>query len=265
MSSKIDIEGYIDGSSIDRRLKGRFALVTGGSRGIGAASATALARAGCDVAIGYHTREAQAEAIVQEIEASGSRCRKFGCDLADDDQLVDFVRRIQDWGGPVDILLNNAGQIVRPGDWRSTQRSDLNRTLAVNLSSVVQLIQLLAPSMAVRGWGRIINMTSTYATTGAAAVLAYTSAKAGLVPLTYALARELGPSGVTVNAIAPGNILTDMTEAAGREFMETVASATPLKRLGRPEEIGEAVVFLASSEFITGHVLVVDGGHLLNM
>jgi NAD(P)-dependent dehydrogenase (short-subunit alcohol dehydrogenase family) len=162
-------------------------------------------------------------------------------------------------------LVNNAGDILRPGAWDEQSDEDLERTIYMHLVGPIRLIRGLAPKMAEDGYGRIINIASTYGITGAAAVLSYTAAKAGLISVTYSMARELGSSGITVNAIAPGNFDTAMTESAGPDMKEWAISTTPLARLGEPSEVAHAMRYLLDAEFVTGTVLVVDGGQLLNV
>jgi 3-oxoacyl-[acyl-carrier protein] reductase len=176
-----------------------------------------------------------------------------------------MVASVEKTLGAIDILVNNAGVIVRPGAWDALKGTDLARTIDVNLKGAIHCIQRVTPGMITRNRGRIINLSTTYAATGPAPVLAYTAAKAGINTVTYGMARELGKHGITVNAVAPGNIDTDMTRAAGESATQWAISTTPLGRLGTPQEVAEAVVFLARAEFITGHILAVDGGQLLNM
>ena len=249
----------------EQKLKGKVALVTGASRGLGAAIAIALAKDGCAVAVNYKERQQKAAQVVSQIEALGVRARAFCCDVTKAGEVTALRHAIEEWAGPVDVLVNNAGFIERPGDWLSLDPEGIKSTIDANLTSVLYTMKEFAPSMGERGFGRIVNITSTYALTGAASVLAYTAAKAAVIPITYAMARELGSKGVTVNAVAPGNIDTDMSTEAGPEFIQWVKDTAPLGRLGKPEEIGEAVSFLVKADYISGHVLVVDGGHLLNM
>lgn len=246
-------------------LAKKVAFVTGASRGLGRATAIALAKAGADVLVGYYQSQDKAREVVELIRMIGRKSEAIQVDISDAKQVKNAATYIFRKYERVDILVNNAGVIIRPGDWRSLRGEALDRTIGVNLKGTIYCIQEFAPKMIENGWGRIINFTSTYAITGAAAVLAYTAAKAGVISITYAMARELGPHGITVNAIAPGNFDTDMARGAGEAVNKWAISTTPLGRLGKPEEIGEAVVFLVNAEFITGHILVVDGGHILNM
>lgn len=246
-------------------LNGKIALVTGSSRGLGRATAIALAGDGADVLVNYRTAADKAAEVVSTIRQMGRRAAAFKADVADPESVLEMADRVLTEYGCLDILVNNAGTIVRPAGWDVLRGANLDRTIDVNLKSTILCLQAFVPHMVERRFGRIVNVTSTYAMTGAAAVMAYTAAKAGIIALTYAMARELGQYGITVNAVAPGNFDTDLAKESGEAVNRWAVSTTPMGRLGRPEEIGEAVVYIVKSEFVTGHVLVVDGGHILNM
>ena len=246
-------------------IKGKVALITGASRGLGRASALALAKEGANVVVNYLEQRDKAEGVVKLIREMGNKAIAVQADVSKSKDIIRMSKQVFDEFGQVDILLNNAGIIARPADWLNITDEELDRTIGVHLKGSINCIKAFAPSMIKNKIGRIINITSTYAITGASAVVGYTSAKAGIISLTYGMAKELGSSGITVNAIAPGNFDTDMTQSAGQGTIDWAVSTTPLGRLGRPEEIGEAVVYLVKSDFITGHVLVVDGGQLLNI
>lgn len=240
-------------------------MVTGSSRGIGRSTALALANAGADIAVNYLRSAEEAGEVVAEIRALGRRCEAFSADVADAEAIRELVTSVESSLGPISILVNNAGTISRPGSWSEQSDQDSLHEVRTHLLGPMTAIKAVAPGMVARKSGRIINISSTYGLTGAAAVLAYTSAKAALVSLTQAMARELGPHGITVNCVAPGNIDTAMTRSAGEGVIQWVIDTTPVGRLGTPEEIADAIMFLLRSDFITGHTLVVDGGQILNM
>lgn len=246
-------------------IKNKLALVTGSSRGLGKATALALAEAGADVIVNYVESKKEAEVVASMVRNHGRRSEAIQADVSKSQDVNKMATYIFDEYGPVDILVNNAGAIIRPGMWDVLKGEDFDLTFDLNLKGTIYCIQEFAPKMIDQRSGSIVNVTSTYAMTGAAAVLAYTSAKAGLISVTKSMARELGPHGITVNCVAPGNFDTDMATEAGDAINEWAISTTPLGRLGKPEEIGEAVVFLISSNFITGQTLIVDGGQILNM
>ncbi|MDW6058882.1 SDR family oxidoreductase [Streptomyces sp. FXJ1.4098] len=246
-------------------LKGRTALITGGARGIGQATAKRLALAGADIVITYFQNSAAAADVVEEIKALGRMAHAIKCDAAEPDEVRETGAEIEREIGPVDILINNAGEISRPSDWSGQSDDDIRRAVDVNLLSVIYAIRTFAPVMAERGWGRIVNLTTTYSFNGGAAVLAYTAAKAGVNAVTTAMAAELGGQGVLVNAVAPGNIDTEMTRAAGSAVVDWAVQTTPVGRLGSVNEVAEAIVHLVLSDFVCGHTFVVDGGQLLRI
>jgi len=241
------------------------ALVTGASKGLGRAMAVKIAEPGTHVIIHYHHEISQAKETAELAEARGATTTLLSADLSDAEEVETLAHGIKELDLSIDILVNNAGAVIRPASWLEQSDDDLVRTINLNLLAPIRLIRTFAPGMIERGAGQIINITSTYAMTGAAAVLSYTVAKAGLITLTQAMARELAPHGIRVNAIAPGNFDTDMTSSAGSDSVSWVISTTPLGRLGIPTEVADALQYLLEAKFITGHVLVIDGGQLLQI
>lgn len=239
-------------------------LVTGSGRGIGAQIARTLAASKYSVIINYESNRDAAEHTLREVERAGARGITVRADVSKRDQAEQLIAEATKTFGRLDALVNNAGVIVRPGHWEQITDEAWDRTLDVNLKGTFNCIRAAAPTMRKHKRGRIVNITSTYGMMGAAPVVAYTAAKAGVIDLTHSFAKELAPH-VTVNAVAPGNIDTEMTASAGREFVDWTIGQTPLKRLGTVEEVASAVEFLLSDRaaFITGQVLVVDGGHML--
>lgn len=242
-------------------LTGRVALVTGGSRGIGRAIALALAGAGARVAVGYHQRQAEAEAVVAAIREAGGEAVAFQADLGDPAQAAALVERAAARWGRLDILVNNAGIALykllldtTPAEWQ--------RLLAVDLGGTIACSRAAIPHMLAAGWGRIINISSVWGLVGAAGEVVYSAAKAGVIGFTKALAKELARAGITVNAVAPGAIETEMLAHLSPEERTALAGEIPMGRLGRPEEVAAAVLFLASPDagYITGQVLSPSGG-----
>ncbi len=230
----------------------RAALVSGASRGIGAACARALAGTGARVGVNYLKSRDKAEALARELGGVA-----LPCDVAD----FDAVSRMVETFGDVDILVVNAG-IALQKLFTDTSFDEWRRLFAVNVDGAYNLIHAALPHMIHEKWGRIVIVSSMWGVRGASCEAAYSAAKAALIGLTKALAKELGPSGITVNCVAPGVIDTDMNAALDRETLSSLADDTPLCRLGTPEDVAAAVKFLCSDEaaFITGQILCVDGG-----
>jgi 3-oxoacyl-[acyl-carrier protein] reductase len=247
------------------KLTDKTAVVTGASRGLGRATAIELARAGAKVVVNYRVNETAAKETARQVSELGAEAVIVQADVTSESAIENLYAQTIDAFGSADIVVNNAGYIFRPAGWDTQSEELIFRTLSLDLVSVMTMTKQFAPDMIRAGWGRIVNITSTYAMTGAAPVAAYTAAKAGVISYTYAMARELGAHGITVNAVAPGNIDTDLTRESGKEVNDWAVSTTPLGRLGKPSEVGEAVLYLVGADFVTGHVLTVDGGQLLNM
>ena len=240
-------------------LKGRTALVTGGSRGIGAAIALKLASLGADVALVYAGNAEAAESVRARCEAQGVRALTFQCDVKDFAAVKETVSAVKKAFGGLDILVNNAG-VTRDGLVLMMKEQDYDEVLDTNLKGCFNFIRHASPLLLRSKAGRIVNISSAAGVMGNAGQANYSASKAGVIGLTKAVARELASKGVTCNAVAPGFIRTDMT----REFDETdpLVASIPLKRMGQPEEVAEAVAFLVGdgAAYITGQVLGVDGG-----
>lgn len=242
-------------------LKDRVALVTGGSRGIGKAIAIALAQEGAAVAINYRERVEEAHAVAAIIGKAGGRAATFRADVSLRAAVEGMAREIEQQLGPIDILINNAGMAAVRGLDDITEE-DFDRAIAVNLKSAFLCTQAVLPGMRARGWGRIVNVSSIGARIGAGAVsVAYGAAKAGMEGLTRAYALRLASQGVTVNAVAPGLVDTEM----GKPLIEAGTSARiPMGRPGTGEEIAQAVLLLVRNTFMTGQTVAVNGGTLFS-
>ena len=243
--------------SID--LSGRVALVTGGSRGIGKAIAMSLASAGAAVAVNYRERVEQARAVVDAILAGDGRAIAVPADVSLQKPVQEMISRVERELGPVDILVNNAGvATVRGLD--DLDEAEFDRTITVNLKSAFLCTQAVLPGMRARRWGRIVNMSSAAARGPGVVGVHYNAAKAGLEGLTRGYASRVAREGITVNAIAPGPIDTDMADP----LRETEAfKRIPVGRLGTAEEVAQATLLVVANEFITGQTLAVNGGVLL--
>lgn len=240
---------------------GKTAIVTGGSRGIGRAVCLELARGGANVALCCAGNEAAAQETVKAIEAFGANAFAMRCDVSDSAQVDELVSKTVETFGNVDILVNNAG-ITRDHLLMRMSEEDFDAVIAANLKGAYLCMKAVIRSMIQQKYGRIINLSSVVGLRGNAGQVNYAASKAGLIGMTKSLAKETASKGVTVNAVAPGFIETDMT-AAVREAARTMIQASiPMGRSGAAEEVAHAIAFLASEEaaYITGQVLAVDGG-----
>ncbi len=242
-------------------MKLRIALVTGASRGIGAATALKLAQQGCDVAVNYLSRADAAHTVVQQIESLGRRAIAVQADVSDYAQVHQMIETtVRELGG-LHILVNNAGYSSH-GGIEQLSLEEWHRMLAVTLNGAFYCAQLAVPYMRQAGWGRIVNISSLRALTGSAHSPHYATAKAGLLGLTKSLALELAPYNITVNAVAPGYTDTEMNRKSLAEKGEQIRASIPLKRIASPEEIASVIAFLCSdaASYITGETVTVTGG-----
>lgn len=245
-------------------LAGKVALVTGASRGIGKAIACKLAREGAKVIINYNGSKEKAEAVKSEIEAAGGQAEVYQCDVSDYTACETFIQTVIKEEGSLDILVNNAG-ITKDGLLMKMSEEDFDMVLDTNLKGAFNTIRFASRQMLRQKGGRIINMSSVVGVSGNAGQANYAASKAGVIGLTKAAARELASRGITVNAIAPGFIETDMTDVLSDKVKEASEAQIPLGHFGKPEDVAAAAAFLASEEarYITGQVLHVDGGMVM--
>lgn len=243
--------------------RNRVAVVTGGSRGIGRAIAERLAQEGLAIALNYRGQHEAAEATQAKIREWGVPCSLFPADLSQMDQAQHMIESVLDTFGRVDVLVNNAGITrdtllvrMRPEEWESV--------LATNLTAVYACTRAVLKPMMKARFGRIVNVSSIAGLVGNAGQANYAAAKAGVLGFTKAVAREVASRNITVNAVAPGLVETEMTQHMPRAQYEAMLASIPLGRAARPEEVAEAVWFLVRSDYITGQTLVVDGGLVMD-
>jgi 3-oxoacyl-[acyl-carrier protein] reductase len=239
-------------------LHGRVALVTGGSRGIGAAIVRSLAQAGAAVAVNYRERASEANALVDAIGGTGGRAVAIAADVSQPDAVARMVQRAQSDLGPIDILINNAGIAIVRG-LEDLSETDFDRTIAVNLKSVFLCTQAVLPMMRSKGWGRIVNISSGAARGAGAIGPHYNASKAGIEGLTRGYAARLVKEGITVNAVAPSLIETDMVKG-----QHDLVSRIPLGRFGKAEEVAQAVMMLVDNPYMTGQTVAMSGGMAFN-
>ena len=242
-------------------LTGKTALVTGASRGIGEAIAKALAKEGAAVVINYNGSKDKAQAVADEITATGGKAEIYQCSVSDFEACGEMIKALIQKYGRIDILVNNAG-ITKDGLLMKMSEEDFDAVIDTNLKGAFNTIRHMSRYFLKQKSGKIINISSVSGILGNAGQANYSASKAGVIGLTKSAARELASRGINVNAIAPGFIATDMTDAMSKDAKAKMTEMIPLSRIGKPEEIADMAVFLASgkADYITGQVFAVDGG-----
>lgn len=239
----------------------KTAIVTGASRGIGAACAAELARSGFSVAVNYRVNKSAAESVVNAVSAAGGQAFAVKADVSVPEEVAAMFKAVKERFGSVSLLVNNAG-ISHIGLLQDMTDGEIRRQLEVNLMGAIVCSREAARQMIPRKSGSIINIASMWGEVGASCEAVYSACKAGIIGFTKALAKELGPSGIRVNCVSPGVIRTDMNSELTADTLRELEEETPLLRIGSPEDVAKAVAFLAKEEssFITGQVLPVNGG-----
>lgn len=240
-------------------------LVTGSSRGIGAGIARRFAEEGHRVAIHYREREAEARTLYEELADAGCSVMLVAGDITNEAQAGEIVSHVRERFGFVDVLVNNAGIALPTQLVTDTTLSDWHRVMDTNVTGMFLITNAVLPEMISQKRGAIVNISSMWGVTGGSCEVAYSSSKAAVIGYTKSLAKEVAPSGIRVNCVAPGFVLTDMTRCFAEDVITGICEETPLLRAGTPADVAAAVLFLASGEssFITGQVLCVDGGRCI--
>ncbi len=244
-------------------LAKKNALVTGGSRGIGRSVALALARQGVNVAVSYQNNQGKAEDVANLMKAEGVKVVSIRADVSKSREVDEMVRNVQDVLGPLDILINNAG-ILLSNSMMETTEEIWDKVIETNLKGVFNCCRAVLPSMVQRRSGKIINMSSISGMRGSGPPT-YAATKAGIMGLTMSLALELAKYNINVNAVAPGLIDTDMNASDPVGFVKTIKETVPLQRMGLPEEVADAVIFLLQNDYITGEVINISGGRFMSI
>jgi 3-oxoacyl-[acyl-carrier protein] reductase len=246
------------------KLIGKTALVTGASRGIGREIALELARQGVDVVVNYAGSEAKAREVVEEIKGLGREAIAIQCDVSNSESVTDMVKETVDHFGKIDILVNNAG-ITRDNLLMRMKENEWDDVMNINLKGVFLCTKAVTRQMMKQRYGRIINISSVVGVSGNPGQANYVAAKAGVIGLTKTSAKELASRGITVNAIAPGFISTEMTDQLTEDIQNEMLKMIPLAQFGEPKDIANTVVFLASddSRYITGQTIHVNGGMVM--
>ena len=245
-------------------LKGKCALVTGASRGIGKAIALKLASLGANIVLNYRSSEAEALEVENKIKDMGVDVISVKGDISKLEDVEKLVAVAKEKFGIIDIMVNNAG-ITKDTLLLRMKEEDFDKVIDVNLKGVFNCLKTITPVMVRQKHGKIINLSSVVGISGNAGQVNYSASKAGVIGMTKSLAKEVGSRGINVNAVAPGFIETDMTDVLGDKYKEEIKKNIPLKKLGKPEDVADVVAFLASenSDYITGQVIHVDGGMLM--
>ena len=245
-------------------LKGKVAVITGASKGIGKAIALKLASLGANIVMNYRSSEEQAIEVEKEILEKGVNVIRVKGDISNLEDVENLITKAKTEFGKIDIMVNNAG-ITKDTLILRMKEEDFNSVIDVNLKGVFNCLKSITPIMVKQREGKIINLSSVVGITGNAGQVNYAASKAGVIGMTKSLAKEVGSRGITVNAVAPGFIETDMTKVLGDKFKEEAKNNIPLKRLGKPEDVADVVAFLASdmANYVTGQVIHVDGGMVM--
>ena len=245
-------------------LKGKNAIITGASRGIGREIALTLAENGDNIVINYRNYNNEIEALVKDIEAKGVKIVTVKCDVSNFEEVENLISEAKEKLGSIDILVNNAG-ITKDGLLMRMKQEDFESVLDVNLKGVFNTTKLITPIMMKQRTGKIINISSVVGLVGNAGQCNYAASKAGVIGFSKSIARELAPRGVNINVVAPGYIDTDMTNGLSDKVKESILQTIPMKKMGSTKDVANLVLFLSSglSDYITGQVINVDGGMVM--
>ncbi len=245
-------------------LENRVVLITGGSRGIGRATAIEFAKEGADIAFFYRHSKGMADETISLVEQYNVKCKAYKVDVSDFEQVKKGIEQVISDFGRIDVLINNAGIITDFKPVEDVPLEEWEEVIDVNLKGMFYCTKIAVPYLKESGQGAIVNLSSVAGRMGGSVGVAYASSKAGVIGFTFALAQELINDDITVNAVAPGPIATEMILRLPKETQDKIKKRVPMGRLGTPEEIARSIVFLATNRFITGEVLDVNGGYYMD-
>jgi len=245
-------------------LNNKTALVTGGSRGIGKATVLELAKKGCNVAFFYHSKKEEAKKVEKEAERYGVKVRGYQVDVSDFDAVKTVYQQLKKDFGSIDILVNNAGIISKTYSIFQIPEEEWDTIINVNLKGTFNVTRIVVQDMKEKNKGSIVNVASIAGKMGGNVGVHYAASKAGIIGMTFSLARELAQYNITVNAVAPGPVDTDMMKDVSTERLKIILSGIPLKRMATPEEVAKTIVFLAENDYITGEVVDINGGSYMD-
>ncbi len=244
-------------------VKNRVAIVTGGSRGIGRATAIALSKKGANIAIVYKSNSKAAKSVLDEVISNGVKANMFKCDVSNFEEVKKTVSIIENDFKKIDILINNAGILIKE-PFLETKESTWNKTIDTNLKGVFNMCRFVIPIMLKNGCGKIVNVSSIAGRNGGTVGIPYAASKAGVIGITCALASEYTPKGIYVNAIAPGPVDTDLFKGLSKEQREKLESLSPNGRFAKPEEIAHAIICLIENDYISGETVNINAGRYMN-
>ncbi len=244
-------------------IKGKVALITGGSRGIGRATALLLAEKGANIAIIYNSHTEKAEEVRKIALSKGVKAKTYKCDVSDYEKVKETVQQIAKDFGRIDIVVNNAGILIKK-PFLETEEKDWDRTININLKGVFNVCRFSIPLLLKNTPAKIVNVSSIAGRNGGTVGVPYAASKAGVIGITYALASEFTPKGIYVNAVAPGPVDTDLFKGLSEEQRKKLESLSPNGRFAKPEEIAHSIVFLIENDYVSGEVLNINAGRYMN-
>lgn len=245
------------------QIEGKVAVITGGSRGIGRATAIELSKKGAKIALIYNASFERAKEVEKEIKDKNGICKIYKCDVSNFEEVRSIINEILKDFGQIDILVNNSGIAIKESITEALEES-WDKTIDINLKGMFNMCRFVVPEMLKKGAGKIVNISSLAGRNGGTLGVAYAASKAGIIGLTQALAAELTPKGILVNAVAPGPVYTDLVKNLPDEALKNLEKLSPVGRFAHPEEIAHAIIFLIENDYVSGEVVNINAGRYMN-